>query len=193
MFEGARYCPHCGARRSRLEADPATPLVCPRCRDAMRRVSIGEVPLAECGHCDGVWLDAADFEALCASRDAQSAILHRTPPKSAVDSRRVRYRKCPVCRTLMNRVNFGKASGIILDVCKGHGTYLDAGELGRVVEFIRRGGLELARAREREALVEEQQRLRELEARAGGHLSCEIKSGVTDSGLAEFLSVLMNR
>ena len=38
---------------------------------------------------------------------------------------------------MMNRVNFGRLSGTIVDVCKGHGTFLDPGELHRIVEFIR--------------------------------------------------------
>jgi hypothetical protein len=28
---------------------------------------------------------------------------------------------------MMNRVNFGRLSGTVVDVCRGHGTYLDAG------------------------------------------------------------------
>ena len=49
----------------------------------------------------------------------------------------------------MNRVNFGKVSGVIVDVCKLHGTWFDAGELTRVVAFAAGGGLERTRAREK--------------------------------------------
>ena len=49
----------------------------------------------------------------------------------------------------MNRVNFGKVSGVIVDVCKVHGTWFDPGELTRVVAFAAAGGLERTRARER--------------------------------------------
>ena len=51
----------------------------------------------------------------------------------------------------MNRVNFGKVSGVIVDVCKLHGTWFDGGELTLVVSFVAAGGLERTRAREREA------------------------------------------
>lgn len=49
----------------------------------------------------------------------------------------------------MNRLNFGKVSGVIVDVCKPHGTWFDAGELTRVVAFASAGGLERTRERER--------------------------------------------
>ena len=52
-----------------------------------------------------------------------------------------------------NRINFAKCSGVIVDVCKGHGTWFDRDELTRIVEFIRGGGLDAARAKERPLLA----------------------------------------
>lgn len=63
----------------------------------------------------------------------------------------------------MNRVNFAKYSGVIMDVCKEHGTFFDRDELRRIVTFIREGGLEKSREKERERLVQEQQRLQRLQ------------------------------
>jgi Zn-finger nucleic acid-binding protein len=62
----------------------------------------------------------------------------------------VRYRPCLRCGKMMNRINFGKSSGAVIDVCKGHGTFLDRGELHQIVRFIRSGGLDRARTAERE-------------------------------------------
>jgi len=59
----------------------------------------------------------------------------------------------------MNRINFARCSGVIVDVCKGHGTWFDRDELSRIVEFIRSGGLEASRAREKSELEEERRRL----------------------------------
>ena len=69
----------------------------------------------------------------------------------------------------MNRVKFASGANVVLDICREHGTFFDRDELHRVVTFIQGGGLERARAREREALKEEQARLRALQAspRAG--------------------------
>jgi hypothetical protein len=66
---------------------------------------------------------------------------------------------------MMNRVNFGRLSGAIVDVCRGHGTYLDPGELHRIVEFIRSGGLERARQRRLEELREREAQIRQAESR----------------------------
>jgi len=49
----------------------------------------------------------------------------------------------------MNRNAFGRVSGVIVDVCRKHGVWFDAGELAEVVRFIEAGGM--ARARERES------------------------------------------
>ena len=59
----------------------------------------------------------------------------------------------------MNRINFARCSGVIVDICKGHGTWFDRDELSRIVEFIRGGGLEASRAREKEEIHEERRRL----------------------------------
>jgi Zn-finger nucleic acid-binding protein len=67
-------------------------------------------------------------------------------PRGNPLSDRVRYRACPTCSQLMNRKNFGGSSGIVVDVCSLHGTFFDAGELPRVLDFVRRGGLAKANA-----------------------------------------------
>jgi Zn-finger nucleic acid-binding protein len=45
----------------------------------------------------------------------------------------------------MQRRNFGKTSGVIVDVCAQHGTWFDPGELSRVLAFVEAGGLAEAR------------------------------------------------
>jgi hypothetical protein len=45
----------------------------------------------------------------------------------------------------MSRVNFAGNSGIILDVCRAHGVWLDHEELDQVRQFIQRGGAGRAR------------------------------------------------
>src|SRR5437773_1080515 len=69
---------------------------------------------------------------------------------------------CPSCFALM----FGRLSGAVVDVCKGHGTFLDAGELHQIVSFIQGGGLERARQRQLEDLKDEEQKLRSLQQTA---------------------------
>ena len=63
----------------------------------------------------------------------------------------------------MNRVNYGRISGAIIDVCKGDGAFLDRGELHQIVRGIGDGGLERKREAELEAIKDEQRRLRDLQ------------------------------
>lgn len=78
--------------------------------------------------------------------------------REPVKLERVTYIPCPLCRSTMNRMNFGKVSGVIVDVCRLHGTWFDAGELTRVVAFAANKGLERTRAREaQEKLAAKQQ------------------------------------
>jgi Zn-finger nucleic acid-binding protein len=115
--------------------------------------------------CDGLWVGAADFERICASREAQAAVLERQRPRQPSSSRPpIHYRPCVVCGKMMNRVNFGRVSGTVIDVCRGHGTFLDAGELHAIAAFILDGGLDLAREHDKEELVEERHRLAQLRA-----------------------------
>jgi Zn-finger nucleic acid-binding protein len=132
----------------------------------MHPLQVGETPLLECPACDGIWVDAAAFEALCADKASQAAVIHRFEPRAAPAAERVRYRPCPRCQKMMNRVNFGRLSGTIVDVCKGHGTFLDPGELHRIVQFLQAGGLERARARQIDELKDQERKLRDAEARA---------------------------
>jgi Zn-finger nucleic acid-binding protein len=132
----------------------------------MHWIKVGEVDLLECADCDGTWIETSVFEKLCAQRERQAAVVKRKPEAATTgpprQSERVRYRPCPQCGKMMNRLNFGRLSGAIVDVCSGHGTFLDRGELHHVVQFILDGGLERTRTAQLAQLKEEEQRIREL-------------------------------
>lgn len=193
MFEGARYCQICGAARARAEDDD-TDVACPGCRQTLQRVGVGATAMLQCLACDGVWVDADVFERLCADRESQTAVLHRfrAGPRAS-PTVRVQYRPCPRCHKMMNRVNFGRLSGAVVDVCKGHGTFLDAGELHQVVTFIVQGGLDRARAREKEELREEQRKLAAEQLKAsrerGRHGGSE-PSAIGSSGFDNLMDLL---
>ena len=167
IFAGSRFCPHCGALAARDTDDAAaTGRPCPGCRTPMTAVRLATIAFDECESCDGIWLEAERFETLCGDQEAQAAVLHRLAgdqaesTQSAAPAASLRYRPCPACGKLMNRVNFARISGVVLDVCRSHGTFFDPRELERVVAFIRDGGLSRARAREREQLAEAERQLR---------------------------------
>jgi Zn-finger nucleic acid-binding protein len=73
----------------------------------------------------------------------------------------------------MNRVNFAHCSGVIIDVCRGHGSWFDKDELRKIIEFIRKGGMVAARQREIESLKAEQRRAANTQVAMGAPVSCD--------------------
>lgn len=165
MFEGAAFCPHCGARRERA-AGVAADAACPGCKGSMIHVQLGDVEVLECQDCDGTWVAAEMFDRICASAEAQAAVLNRWRSAERAPAAAVRYRPCLVCGKMMNRLNFERVSGTVIDVCRGHGTFLDRGELHQIASFVQGGGLARARQRQIDDLKEEEERLRVMQTRA---------------------------
>jgi len=154
IFKGARFCSHCGAEAARREDQgaPGSTHACPRCRQALARIAVGKTTLEECPGCGGLWSDRAALERMLTDAEAQAAVQGRPAGATLVPSAQ-RYVPCPECARLMNRVNFARCSGVIVDVCRQHGTWLDRDELQRIVGFVRQGGLTQARDKEREELA----------------------------------------
>lgn len=192
MFEGNAFCARCGASRSRSEPRPSSAR-CPGCRGPLTAVDVGALGMLECAACDGAWLDAADFERICTNGESRAAVLHRRAAGAPVaPERRVRYRPCVRCGRMMNRVNFARLSGTIVDVCRGHGTFLDAGELHAVITFIHGGGLDRMRQRELADIKEQQRRLaadqRAAAAASGGRADSR---GWDSASLSELMKAVL--
>lgn len=173
MFVGSKDCAHCGNKviRSKISEEKAGD--CPRCKVNLKLLQSGETTLRECAKCDGLWVGVETFEEVCANHEKQAEVLrvvrenivHKTPAK-------IQYVPCPDCKNLMNRNNFAKISGVVVDICKQHGVWCDAEELPRMIEFIRQGGLDHAREKDkiyleeqRKMLVEQQSRMARQDAR----------------------------
>jgi Zn-finger nucleic acid-binding protein len=160
MFAGSRFCARCGAEATRDLLEDATPLACPRCSEPLQALRLGATTVRECAAGGGLWVDPSTLQKLSDAREEHAGVtsaLAAHAPTSATPPDTVRYIPCPQCAKLMNRVNFARSSGVVMDVCKAHGVWLDRGELQRVVGFVEQGGL--SAAREREQLVEERRRL----------------------------------
>ncbi|MGD0412076.1 MAG: zf-TFIIB domain-containing protein [Verrucomicrobiota bacterium] len=170
MFAGEKFCSHCGAKADRVETADARPEPCPRCRVEMNAVVIGGSHLRECPRCEGIWADADTLRQICEDKEKQSAVLGVASPAAAPETveleTHVHYIPCPVCGKLMNRVQFAHCSHVVVNVCGQHGTWFDRDELRHIVEFIRAGGLENARAQEI-AELEREKRAAEWRAAAG--------------------------
>ncbi len=81
------------------------------------------------------------------------------------------YIKCPVCAKLMNRVNFGTKSGVIVDRCRDHGVWLDGGDLRHLFEWMKAGGkiLEQERQEQRKKEEAEQEQKKRQASASGGY------------------------
>jgi len=134
-------CPLCGGHlRDKVEARPPA---CPRCKQALDVHNAGGEEYDLCPRCGGLWLDRGEFRLLTREYDVYKGSFKgeylREPLKDPVE-----YISCVRCGKLMNRKNFGKISGVIIDECGKHGVWLDAGEIEKIRHFIADGGLERA-------------------------------------------------
>lgn len=147
--DGARFCTACG-----IGFDPQPiperagegRVDCPCCARPLQPREVGGLVVFECGKCHGLWAPMDRFSALV-DRAAESARMRvaaggSIAPRVDGDnpaSSQVEYRRCPVCRDLMARRNYQKRSGVIIDQCHAHGTWLDAHELERIAGFVLSG------------------------------------------------------
>ena len=137
---------------------------CPRCSISMRTIDLKinrKFLIERCDECLGLFFDPEELEALLEAtvtnvfdinRSKLNTINNLISPANAA----VVYLKCPVCSKLMNRVNFGTRSGVIVDRCRDHGVWLDGGELRHLFEWMKAGGKLLAQEQELQLKKEEQ-------------------------------------
>lgn len=150
-------CPLCGGE---LDDDiESIAPICPRCRVPLEiQIHDGE-EYDLCRQCGGLWLDLFEFEKatrpsdVYKKEDIKNGFL-REPVKDPPG-----YIPCVRCGRLMNRKNFRRISGIIIDECSKHGIWLDAGELEKIRHFIADGGLDKSQDRD---IEETRNELREL-------------------------------
>ena len=168
MFLGSKYCSHCGAKAVQVELlNDAEAGNCPRCRIKLEIVKLDTTNIRECTRCGGVWCGIQAFEELCANKEQQAAVLglFADALDRAVRPSIVSYVPCPDCKQLMNRSNFARSSGVIIDICKKHGVWFDRDELPKIIDFITGGGMQRSREKERLALQDELSNLRDDERR----------------------------
>jgi Zn-finger nucleic acid-binding protein len=196
---GMKHCPHCGSEVVNTRPEKVPSLQCPCCEKKLAAISVGNHTLNVCEHCGGIWVDKNSFQDICTHEEEQEAVLGFAPrmqenPSTQKRKPRRAYIPCPQCGKLMNHKNFSHCSGVVLDWCRGHGSWFDREELRRIVTFIRNGGLRLAREKERAELQEREARLRmqefELAAR-GNRFDSEFRGHeleLSSDPLLEFIS-----
>lgn len=96
----------------------------------------------------------------------------------------------------MNRSNFARSSGVIVDLCKLHGVWFDAEELPKIIDFIDGGGLARAREKEKITIADQRAQLRDeqlrtvaIERRSG---SARLRDDDQESGFGTFIAALFD-
>ncbi|HBA71737.1 MAG: hypothetical protein A2X82_10900 [Geobacteraceae bacterium GWC2_55_20] len=169
--DGSLLCTYCGDRNDvdlrgihyHTTHAPDLPRTCPRCGVNLKTINLnlkGTFLIERCDQCLGLFFDPAELEALLDAAVSNVFLIDRVGLdginlKRPPDQYPVAYIKCPVCSQLMNRVNFGARSGVIVDRCKDHGVWLDGGELRHLMEWMKLGGKLLDQERQEQAKKEE--------------------------------------
>ena len=151
-LENARFCLACGVGFSpQAVTHDVAELRCPCCERWMAASEVGGLVVQECPKCHGLWAPENVFGSLVdrAIKVARERALNGEAAPPRMDganpaTNRVEYRRCPVCDALMGRKNFRKRSGVIVDRCHEHGTWLDANELEQIAGFVLSGRADAA-------------------------------------------------
>ncbi len=149
-------CAYCGTRNDTdlsgihefTEVVPDHVRTCPRCDIAMQSIDLkigGTFLIERCETCMGMFFDSGELEALIKATVTNVHHINHAKLKELYSLKRhdaygITYIKCPVCDTVMNRINFGQRSGVIIDRCPRHGLWLDGGELRHLLEWVKAGG-----------------------------------------------------
>lgn len=152
MFRGTKFCPHCGAAADSAIPGGPSDDTCPRCSESLVHIEVGPLVIEQCPVCGGVWMPVPMFDRLCSDAEMRSAAASLALPPAREDGWGVAYLSCPTCKKQMGRLNYAKRSGVITDVCRAHGIWLDRDELQHIIDFIHAGGLERARTLEKQRL-----------------------------------------
>jgi Zn-finger nucleic acid-binding protein len=189
---GAVYCSDCGKRLvAPVEAPEATDQECPRCRALLRRRALGGFRPLECPICCGLFVAVSDLEALITAQrergEEAGSTPGRHPERASLAPEDVAYLRCPECATVMNRVNYGRISGVIIDTCKAHGHWLDPGELEKIARWVATGGLEKLHHRALDEIRAERERLSAAQIAPSGGSVTPVAMRGDDDFLAEGL------
>ena len=202
-LDESRFCTACGVgfRPEAVRID-GHEQPCPVCDVLMPPRQIGGIGVNECPGCNGLWVPGESFDVLVsraieAQRSASPEERLRLQPRVTGANplnQKVAYRKCPECQAFMQRRNFQKSSGVIVDRCHEHGTWLDADELEQIAGFILSGGspspcLEVPSAAEQRVTAE----FAAARARAGVfERSWEHRDGTSAGSLLNILNRLLS-
>jgi len=207
VSDAARYCHHCATPivpqgSAGTKTRQGCPVCGPKHKLNSRVLGKQEVTVLECPRCAGIWLAAAAFELLAErarEKTLPEQILKGGESKggdrsTSAGQKGSLYRRCPECDKHMNRRNYGRRSGVIIDICKDHGMWFDAQELGTLLRWIQQGGeAEAHKRRQMEQRNEERKSRLKLDRAGRSGMSSQGSATWSDSGSAELFGSLLGK
>jgi Zn-finger nucleic acid-binding protein len=105
---------------------------CPVCRVPTYVVEFEQIELDVCADCGGIWFDHGELDLLLGQPDASALVDAETQEPS---------RRCPLCRSHMNKVNIGPGRRVLIDSCPtGCGLWFDKDELADLAGDLKEEG-----------------------------------------------------
>ncbi len=176
VSDKAKFCHHCGEGLGGADSlIRHTALNCPVCENEKlqhRCIGAQSLSITECGRCAGMYLGQDVFRTLAqtAIEKGQAPSGHNSPSPIQPQQGPM-YRRCPECAQHMNRQNYGRVSGVIVDICRQHGYWFDAHELDTILYWLRQGGAQASAIAQRQATAIKQKRADPLPTFAHGQPS----------------------
>lgn len=103
---------------------------CPHCSQPLITLEFSGLEVDYCVECAGIWLDCGELEQLVTTQ-GDDAYLNTAVAASS----REKARRCPLCRRKMEKIRIGRAD-VLLDRCRAHGIWSDAGELRKILASV---------------------------------------------------------
>lgn len=203
MPPDSSICDYCGTRNeidlkglNYTVNDPQTDRLCPRCKIKLKTIEIDtgtKFLVEQCEDCFGLFFDMNELEALLKSTTDHVYSVNQKRLQSLIDSNpsqhyEVTYIPCPVCGSLMNRINYGRRSGVMIDICSTHGIWLDGGELRQLMEWVKAGGQLLTDEYKFKAQKQKEKKRRTTELYSASHtqsMSAPASSGSVIADIAD--------
>jgi len=184
-------CLYCGGE---MVSDKTSGTIhCCGCQSEMVEVEHHGVLIDVCSGCDSIWFDNGELETILeraphpeqhiSDVNPSSQGLDRTYRTSFIEPIHSSIRSCPHCVKPMGQLNYKRLSGVVIDVCRFHGVFLDHLELEKLQDFAATGGLSQAKTRIKDEATQQEKKQRQSKNRRKLQANRSVRRGSNFDGL----------
>ena len=138
------YCSELNQLNRRLLGEKtlsvASNLNCPVCEINLETIEVEMFSFHHCTKCDGLFSSEEELEKVIEYQIKKENFSDHKMLRFIQDNPRDKrkksvYHPCPICKKMMQHINYKQRSGVVLDVCEEHGIWLDGGELRQISDW----------------------------------------------------------